>query len=57
MEKASVEVGGRVPGKVMLEAGVEAGQRIVTEGVGKLQVGAKVAEGAASPAHATAAAR
>ena len=54
VEKASVEVGGRVPGKVMLNNGVEAGQRIVIEGVGKLQVGAKVAEGdgAATPASA-----
>ena len=48
VEKADVEVGGRVPGKVMLKAGVEAGQRIVTEGVGKLQAGAKVAEGGAA---------
>ena len=48
VEKANVEVGGRVPGKVMLKAGVEAGQRIVTEGVGKLQAGAKVAEGGAA---------
>jgi membrane fusion protein (multidrug efflux system) len=43
VEKADVVVGGRVPGKVMLASGVEAGQRIVTDGVGKLQAGMKVA--------------
>ncbi len=48
VEKANVVVGGRVPGKVMLKEGVKAGERIVTEGVGKLQVGAKVAEGKAN---------
>lgn len=48
VEKANVVVGGRVPGKVMLTDGVKAGERIVTEGVGKLQAGAKVAEGAAA---------
>ena len=57
VEKANVEVGGRVPGKVMLKAGVEAGQRIVTEGVGKLQPGAKVANGASQAAAAPAAAK
>ena len=45
VEKANVVVGGRVPGKVMLTDGVKAGERIVSEGVGKLQAGAKVAEG------------
>lgn len=48
VEKANVKVGGRIPGKVMLVEGVKAGERIVTEGVGKLQAGAKVATGAAS---------
>ena len=52
VEKANVVVGGRVPGKVMLKDGVKAGERIVTEGVGKLQAGAKVAEGKAAPASA-----
>ena len=56
VEKADVEVGGRIPGKVMLKGGVEAGQRIVTEGVGKLQPGAKVANGAPSAAAAQTAA-
>ena len=52
VEKADVVVGGRVPGKVMLKEGVKGGERIVTEGVGKVQAGAKVSEGkpAASPA-------
>ena len=52
VEKANVEVGGRVPGKVMLKAGVEAGQRIVTAGMGKLQDGATVAAAGAPPAAA-----
>lgn len=58
VEKADVTVGGRIPGKVMLASGVEAGQRIVVEGVGKLQPGAKVANGApADAASGTAAAK
>ena len=48
VEKADVVVGGRIPGKVMLREGVKVGDRIVTEGVGKLQAGAKIA--AAAPA-------
>ena len=52
-----VVVGGRVPGKVMLKDGLKAGERIVTEGVGNLQVGAKVAEGGAKAAPAEAAAK
>lgn len=42
VEKADVEVGGRVPGKVLLAGGVKAGDRIVVDGVGKLQAGAKI---------------
>ena len=57
VEKVPVVVGGRVPGKVMLKDGVKAGERIVTEGVGKLQAGAKVAEGAAKAAPVQAAAK
>lgn len=45
VEKADVVVGGRIPGKVMLKDGIRAGERIVVEGTGKLQPGAKVAEG------------
>lgn len=52
VEKAVVTVGGRVPGKVMIGDGLAAGDRIVTEGVGKLQAGSKVA--AAAPAAAPA---
>jgi membrane fusion protein (multidrug efflux system) len=37
--KADVVVGGRVPGKAMLRSGVKAGDRIVTDGVGKLHDG------------------
>lgn len=48
VEKANVKVGGRIPGKVMLADGIKAGERIVTEGVGKLQAGAKVTTGAAN---------
>ena len=36
----------------MLKAGVEAGQRIVTAGMGKLQAGATVAAAGAPPAAA-----
>lgn len=43
VEKAVVAVGGRVPGKVMISEGLAAGDRIVTEGVGKVQAGSKVA--------------
>jgi len=49
VEKAAVKVGGRVPGKVMVTVGLKVGDRIVTEGVGKVQVGAKVAEGKPAP--------
>jgi membrane fusion protein (multidrug efflux system) len=52
--KADVVVGGRIPGKAMLRSGVRAGDRIVTDGVGKLREGDKVeaapAAGAASAA-------
>jgi membrane fusion protein (multidrug efflux system) len=57
VEKVPVVVGGRVPGKVMLKDGLKAGERIVTEGVGKVQAGARVAEGAAKAAPAEAAAK
>jgi membrane fusion protein (multidrug efflux system) len=57
VEKANVEVGGRIPGSAMLASGVEAGQRIVVEGVGKLQAGAKVAAGGATSAAPGAAAK
>ena len=51
VEKADVVVGGRIPGKVMLREGLRAGDRIVVEGTGKLQPGAKVVDAkAAAPA-------
>ncbi len=43
VEKAVVVVGGRVPGKAMIREGLAAGERIVTEGVGKVQAGSKIA--------------
>lgn len=52
IEKANVEVGGRVPGKVMVAKGLAAGDRVVTEGVGKLKAGAKVVEAGAQPKQA-----
>ena len=52
VEKVDVEVGGRVPGKVMLASGIKAGDRIVVEGTGKVQPGSTVTEGAAAPAAA-----
>ncbi len=54
VEKADVEVGGRVPGKVMLAGGVKAGDRIVVEGVGKLQAGARIAPSESAPTDANA---
>ena len=52
VEKVDIEVGGRVPGKVMLASGIKAGDRIVVEGTGKVQPGSTVTEGAAAPAAA-----
>ena len=52
VEKVDVEVGGRVPGKVMLASGIKAGDRIVVEGTGKVQSGSTVTEGAVAPAAA-----
>lgn len=45
VEKADVVVGGRIPGSVMLRSGIKEGERIVTEGTGKLQPGAKIVIG------------
>ena len=55
VEKADVEVGGRVPGKAMLKSGVKAGERIVVEGTGKVQAGSKVADGSTTVAPTAAA--
>ena len=54
VEKADVVVGGRIPGKVMLRDGIQVGERIVTQGTGKLQPGAKVVTADAPPASANA---
>lgn len=57
--KADVVVGGRVPGRVMVRSGLEAGERVVTDGVGKLRDGDQVVAAppaAAAPAPAPAAA-
>ena len=52
VEKVDIEVGGRVPGKVMVAAGVKAGDRIVVDGTGKVQAGARIADAPAAPAAA-----
>ena len=52
IEKAQIEVGGRVPGKVMVAKGLAAGDRIVTAGVGKLKAGDKVVQAGKAPAQA-----
>ncbi len=49
VEKAIVAVGGRVPGKAMIREGLAAGERIVTEGVGKVQAGSRIAATAPAP--------
>ena len=54
IEKAQIEVGGRVPGKVMVAKGLAAGDRIVTAGVGKLKAGDKVTQASEAPAAAAA---
>ena len=48
VEKADVALGGRAPGKVMIAKGLQAGDRIVVEGTGKVEAGSKVAAGDAS---------
>ena len=50
IEKAQIEVGGRVPGKVMVAKGLAQGDRIVTAGVGKLKAGDKVVQAGQAPA-------
>lgn len=55
VEKADIVVGGRTPGLVMVSEGIAAGDRIVTEGTGKLQPGMKIAAGGAAPAGQSAA--
>lgn len=45
VERPKVEVGGRISGKVEVTDGINAGDRIVVDGTGKLQVGSKVVDG------------
>lgn len=39
-QKVEVEIGGRIPGKAMVRKGLDAGDRIVVDGVGKVKAGA-----------------
>jgi membrane fusion protein (multidrug efflux system) len=52
-QKVEVEVGGRIPGKTMIRTGLNAGDRIVVDGVGKVKADATLK--AAAPAAAGAA--
>ncbi len=54
VEQIAVTLGARGDGKVEIIAGVKAGDRVVVDGTGKLRPGAKIAEGAATPAPAPA---
>ncbi|MBW8823910.1 MAG: efflux RND transporter periplasmic adaptor subunit [Xanthomonadales bacterium] len=50
-QKVEVEVGGRIPGKAMIRSGLNAGDRIVVDGVGKVKADAALkAVAAAAPA-------
>ncbi len=44
VEQAKVEVGGRSAGKAEVTRGLQAGDRIVVDGTGKLRVGSKIVE-------------
>jgi membrane fusion protein (multidrug efflux system) len=45
VEQAPVEVGGRVAGHAEVVSGLEAGDRIVVDGTGKLRAGSRIVEG------------
>ena len=47
-QKVEVDVGGRIPGKAMIRTGLNAGDRIVVDGVGKVKADATLK--AAAPA-------
>lgn len=49
VERADVELGDRNGGRVVVDKGLKAGERIVVDGTGKLKVGAKIAATAAPP--------
>lgn len=55
IEKALIEVGGRIPGKVQVVKGLSEGDRVVTEGMGKVREGSKVETGGQPAAGAAAA--
>jgi membrane fusion protein (multidrug efflux system) len=45
VERADVELGNRDAGRVVVTRGLEAGDRIVVDGTGKLRVGARIDDG------------
>lgn len=47
VDRPKVEVGARITGQAEVTAGINAGDRIVVEGTGKLRVGSKVVDGGA----------
>ncbi|HVI58728.1 MAG TPA: efflux RND transporter periplasmic adaptor subunit [Luteimonas sp.] len=47
VERADVELGSRSSGRVVVDKGLAAGDRIVVDGTGKLRAGAKIADGVA----------
>ncbi|MGG6463362.1 efflux RND transporter periplasmic adaptor subunit [Solilutibacter silvestris] len=51
-QKVEVEVGGRIPGKTMIRTGLNAGDRIVVDGVGKVKADATLKAAAPSAAGA-----
>lgn len=51
-ERRDVTLGGRMPGRVAVSAGVEAGEKIVVQGQQRLQNGSPVRDAAAPPAGA-----
>lgn len=55
VEEVKVEVAGRTAGKAEVSGGLQAGDRIVVDGTGKLRAGARIVEGtgASRPAAAT----
>ena len=48
-QKVEVEVGGRIPGKAMIRSGLDAGDRIVVDGVGKVKADATLQAAAPAP--------
>ena len=48
VEQAPIEIGDRVAGRAEVISGLEAGDRIVVDGTGKLRVGSRIVEGSPS---------